>query len=221
MTDNNASRAGTFIPASKNLVESGAHSVIRDLIILGVLNGLLVALSHMIFSVYVMLGPLAFFLQFFHQSMENMLIASVYLLMVVTAPGRRPFTLQALVWGSMGLMMGWWTLIVVAVPGGLLADEIIKRAVPKKRKGWILFGFVFYTVTLTVGTYWAYVFMKQSSMIQRMVAMDPGLNQVLDMFTWTFFASQILATIITGVVGGYFALKMIERHFGLESGLPC
>lgn len=115
-----------FVPASRHIVKSGADSGIRDWIILGVLNGLVVAMSHLIFSLYMFLGPLAVFIQFYHQCAENLLIASVYLLMPVTAPRRFAFTLNAVVWSIMGLMQGWWPVIPVAVPAGIMADLIVR-----------------------------------------------------------------------------------------------
>jgi hypothetical protein len=205
-----------FLPASRHIVPSGANTKIRDWIVLGVLNGLVVALSHLIYSLYVFLGPAAFFMGFYHQSAENLLIASVYLLMAVTASNRRPFTLNAVVWSTMGLMQGWWTLLPVAVPAGFIADLVIRRAVPQQRSGWVLLSFVFYTTMLSAGTFWPFLLLKQSAMIQRMAAMDPGIAAMVDKFTLHFCASILAATAITALLGGHMALKLISRHFAMN-----
>jgi hypothetical protein len=205
-----------FLPASRHIVPSGANTKIRDWIVLGVLNGLVVALSHLIYSLYVFLGPAAFFMGFYHQSAENLLIASVYLLMAVTASNRRPFTLNAVIWSTMGLMQGWWTLLPVAVPAGFIADLVIRRAVPQQRSGWVLLSFVFYTTMLSAGTFWPFLLLKQSAMIQRMAAMDPGIAAMVDKFTLHFCASILAATAITALLGGHMALKLISRHFAMN-----
>jgi len=207
-----------FFPASRHIIPSGVQTRVRDWIVLGVLNGLVVALSHLIYALYVFFGPAAFFMGFYHQSAENLLIASVYLLMAVTAPNRRPFTLNAVVWSAMGLMQGWWTLLPVAVPAGFLADRVIRWAVPQQRSGWVLVSFVFYTSMLSAGTFWPFLLLKQSAMIQRMTAMDPGIAVMVDTFTLPFCVSILAATFITALVGGYMALKLIARHFGIYQG---
>jgi putative ECF transporter S component (TIGR02185 family) len=205
-----------FAPASRHIIPSGAHTGMRDWIVLGVLNGLVVALSHLIFLLYAILGPAAFFVEFYHQSVENLLIASVYLLMAVTAPRRWPFTLNAVIWGIMGLMQGWWTLLPAAVPAGFIADLVIRRAVPQQRLGWVLLSFVFYTSMLSAGSFWPFLLLKQSDMVQRMTAMDPGVVAMVDKFTLPFCTSILAATFITALVGGYMALKLIARHFGMD-----
>jgi hypothetical protein len=215
-----ASPCAPFTPASPYIIPSGANTKIRDWIVLGVLNGLAVALGHVIYSLYFCLGPLALVMQFFHQSVNNLLIASVYLLMAFIAPFRRPFTLNAVVWGMMGLMEGWWTIFPVAVPAGLLADAVIRRAVPGRRLGWVLVSFAFYTTMLDAGIFWPYLFLKHSAMVQRMMAMDPGSAAMVDMFTLPFFAAILGACCITGFVGGFMALKLINRHFALETTAP-
>jgi hypothetical protein len=189
---------------------------VRDWIVLGVLNGLVVALSHLIYALYIFLGPAAFFVQFYHQCAENLFISSVYLLMAVTAPNRHPFTLNAVIWSVMGIIQGWWSLLPVVVPAGFFADMVIRRAVPKKRFGWLLLSFAFYTTMLSAGTFWPYLLLKKSAMIQRMAAMDPGFAAMLDKFTLPFCASILAAAFITALMGGYMALKLISRHFALD-----
>lgn len=205
-----------FVPASRYIIKSGADSRIRDWIVLGVLNGLVVALSHLIFSLYIFLGPLAFFMQFFHQSAENLLIASVYLLMPMTAPRQMPFTLNAVVWSVMGMMQGWWPVIPVAVPAGIIADLIVRVPCFKNRKMKLLLSYSFYTTMLSIASFWPFMFMTQSSMIQRMTAMDPGIGSYIDEFTMPFFISIMAASFISALFGGYMALRFISRHFASD-----
>jgi len=214
------SRCAPFAPVSHNVIPSGAQTSIRDWIVLGVLNGLAVAFSHMIYSLYFFLGPLAYVMGFFHQSMENLLIASIYLLMAFIAPQRRPFTLNAVIWGIMGLMQGWWTVFPVAAPAGLLADAVIRRAVPRRRLGWVLFSFAFYATMLAASNFWPYLFLKHSAMMQRMTAMDPVAAAMVDLFTLPFFAVILCASGLTALLGGSMALKLITRHFALEKTAP-
>ena len=190
----------------------------RDWIVLGVLNGLVVALSHLIFFLYAILGPAAVFLEFFHQSVDNLLISSVYLLMAVTAPHRRPFTLNAVVWSTIGLMQGWWPIFPVAVPAGFIADLVIRRAVGQQQFGRVLLSYAFYTTMLTAGNFWPFLLLKQSAMIRRITAMDPGFAAMVDRFTLPFCASISAASFITALVGGYMALKLIARHFAMNQG---
>ncbi len=207
-----------FAPVSRHVIPSGAHARMRDWIILGVLNGLVVALSHLIFSLYVFLGPAAIVMSFFHQSVENLLLAAVYLLMASTAPHRSPFTLNAMVWSIIGLMQGWWMLIPVVVPAGLFVDWVIRRAALQRRMGWMIPGFAFYTTMLSAGGCWPYLFLKKSAMVQRMTAMDPCLAAMVDNFTLPFFAATLSVTFVTGLLGGYMGLKLIARHFAANQG---
>ena len=213
-------KAGTpddlFVPASRHIVKSGEDSGVRDWIILGVLNGLVVAMSHLIFSLYMFLGPLAVFMQFYHQCAENFLIASAYLLMPVTAPRRFAFSLNAVVWSIMGLMQGWWPVIPVAVLAGIIADLIVRVPCFKNRKIKLLISFAFYTTLLSIASFWPFMFMKQSSMIQRMTAMDPGIASYIEKFTMPFFFSIMGASFISALVGGFMALRFISRHFATE-----
>jgi hypothetical protein len=205
-----------FVPSSAYMVKSGADSGIRDWIILGVLNGLVVALSHLIYSLYIFLGPLAFFIQFFHQSVENLIIANVYLLMPIIAPRRRPFTLNAVVWSAMGMMQGWWPIIPVAVPAGILADMLLRIPYPKNRKTILLLSFSFYSTILSIAGFWPFLFMKQSAMMQRMTAMDPGIAVYIERFSLSFFVSIAAASFITAVAGGYTALRFIKKHLDTD-----
>ncbi len=203
-----------FVPASSHMIPSGNDSRTRDLIVLGVLNALVVVLSHFIFFTYGFLGPLAFMLNFFHQSMENLLIASVYLMMPVIAPRRPAFTINAAVWSVVGLMQGWWPVMMAAIPAGLIADAIAGNGVAKRKRP-LLLAYALYTPLLTAGTFWPFLFMKKSMLVQRMTAMDPGMADMVGRFTTSFFLVQMACAFITAIIGGYAALRMIERHFGM------
>jgi hypothetical protein len=95
---------------------------------------------------------------------------------------------------------------------------VIRRAVPQQRPGWVLLGFVFYTTMLSAGTFWPFLVLKQSAMMQRMMAMDPGIATMADKFTLPFCVSILAATFITALVGGHMALKLISRHFAMNQG---
>lgn len=205
-----------FVPASSHLVESGAHTRVRDWIVLGVLNGLVVALSHLIFAFYAILGPLAFLLDFYHQSVENILIASVYLLMAVTAPCSRPYTINAVVLSIVALMMGWWPFLPVAVPAGFLADLSVRRIVPRHKWKLLVLVFALYTTLLAAANYWPFLFLKQSAMMQRLLAVDPGMAGMVKKITLPFFLAQLSSAFVTGLLGGAMAIGLIIRHFPVE-----
>jgi hypothetical protein len=206
-----------FVPASEHVIASGVNARTRDWIILGVLNGLVVAASHLIYAAYAFLGPAAVVAGFFHQSVENLLIASAYLLMVVGAPRCRPLTLNAVVWSLMGLMQGWWPMVPVAVPAGFVVDGIIRRTMVRRWRAGVLLGFALYTAGLSVSNFWPYLFLKQSRIMQRMAAMDPGFAAMVDRCTTPFFALIVASAFFTALAGGHMALKLIHRHFGMEA----
>ncbi len=210
------SQCAPFTPASLHVIPSGTQTKMRDWIALGVLNGLLVALSHLIFSLYLCLGPLVYVMGLFHQSMENLFLASIYMLMAFIAPRRRPFTLNATVWSVMGLMQGWWALLPVALPAGFLTDAVIRRAVPRQRLGLVLLGFAFYSTMLSAGNFWPYLFLKHGTMVQRLAAMDPGAGAMVEMFTMPFFTVVLCLSFLTALLGGAVALKLIARFFAPE-----
>lgn len=209
-----------FVPISRHLVVSGARTRVRDWIVLGVLNGLVVALSHLIFACYAILGPLSFVLDLFHQSMENLTIASVYLLMAVTAPFSRPYTINAVVFSIMALMMGWWPYVLVAVPAGFLADLGVRRVVLNHKWNLLVLVFSLYTTLLCAASYWPFLFLKQSGLMQRLTAVDPSMAGMLDKITLPFFLTQLTAAFVTGILGGAVAIRLITRHFPVERVSP-
>lgn len=200
-----------FIPLSPIMKRSGTDTFFRDLILLGILNGLVVALSHLIHFVYSFTGiPL---IQFFHQSFENLLIATVYMLMILKAPRLWPLTINGTIWGVWALMMGYWPTLPVAVPAGMIADFIIRKAGGFKNMGVILVSFALYTTMLDFANYWPILFLKQSALVGRIAAMDPLFARIVEAGTLPLFMSQLTAAFITGLVGGGVALKIIKKHF--------
>jgi hypothetical protein len=57
-------------------------------------------------------------------------------------------------------------------------------------------------------------------MMQRLVAMDPGIAGMVDKFTLPFFITQLVAAFATGISGGAMAVRLIVRHFAVERVRP-
>ena len=201
-----------FTPSSRYRVPCGTSTPTRNLIALGVLNGLIVDLSHVIFSAYVFFGPAGLVMMLFHQCSENLLIASVHLLLAIKAPRDFPFTSNAVIWGLMGLMMGWWPILPVAVPVALLVDRVVAHAVSAGRSGLLLLCFAVHATALSAANYWPYLLLKHSALIERMVVMDPQAARLVEAMTVPFFTLQLGATFITALLGGTIGLRLIGRH---------
>ncbi|KIX11521.1 MptD family putative ECF transporter S component [Dethiosulfatarculus sandiegensis] len=217
----NSSPAQNFIPASDHLVKSGCRSGLRDWVVLSILNGLLLGLSHLIYFTYVFAGPGAVVLNFYHQAVESLLLASVYLMMAYVAPKRRPFTKNAFIWGVMGLLMGWWPILPVAIPAGLLADRVIRWAVPKRRHGWVLITFAFYATMLCLANYWPLFLTSFEAVIKRLSAMHQIISQLVAMLTLPVLGSMLAATFGCALLGGYMAQRLIIKHFAWEDSGSC
>ena len=213
MNSNEKAVAAEFEPSSGYRIACGTRTQTRNLITLGVLNGLIVALSHLLFSLYLFLGPGAIVMSFFHQCTENLFIAGLYLLLAIKAPHNLPFTSNAVIWSFMGLAQGWWPIVPVAIPAGLLADQVVRYAVPAGRQYLLLACFAVYATLLSVATNWPYLLLKNSEMIQRLQVMSPGIADMAETMTLPFFALQVSAVFTTAVIGGWLALRIINRHF--------
>lgn len=120
----------------------------------------------------------------------------------------------------MGLMFGWWPMLPIALPAGIIADITLhkKRGINFRLK--VLLLFAFYVTMLNCANFWPYLFLKHSSMMQRMMIGDPGLAAILDLFTLKFFMVQSAAAFMSALIGGSFAIKLISRNFAIADELP-
>ncbi|ADK84686.1 Conserved hypothetical CHP02185 integral membrane family protein [Desulfarculus baarsii DSM 2075] len=210
-----------FVPASAHVIDCGGRAATREWVLLGVLNGLVVGLSHLIFSLYLLAGPGAIVLGIYHQCFENMLIASVYLLMALSAPRRWPFTINGMVWGLVGLMMGWWPILPVAAPAGFIVDLIVRRAVPRGRLGWLTVGFAFYSTMLCAANFWPFWLARHADVVQRQIEMYPAMVQMIEKLTAPVMISQLASAFVTGLLGAHLALRLIAKRFVFDRESPC
>ena len=198
-----------FVPASPIRVKSGTHREFSHLILCGILNGLVLALSHILYAIHSVAGLFA--LSFFHQAIENLFLATIYILMILKIP-QRPLFINGAVWGLMGLMMGFWPILPVAVPAGIIADGFITRWGASKR-GVILAGYTFYATMLAIANGWPLLLLKGSNVLERTAEMDPFFSGLINLATAPLFFAQVGASFVTALVGGSFALVIIKKHF--------
>lgn len=198
-----------FIPKSADIIQSGTTRSVSNLILAGIFNSLIVVLSHMLYAAHSVAG--LFLLSYFHQAFENLFLATVYILMILKVPGW-PLTINAAVWGFMGLAMGFWPVLLVAVPAGFAADRFI-RARGRQRTGSVLLGYTLYATLLGAANGWPVLLLKDSNLVRRTAEMDPFFAGLVDVATIPLFLTQIGASLVAAVAGGLVALKLINKHF--------
>ncbi len=179
------------------------------LILAGVFNCLIVVLSHILYAVHSVAG--LFILSYFHQAFENLFLATVYILMVFKVPNR-PLTINAGVWGFMGLAMGFWPVILVAFPAGIAADLFIRTRGPGKPWS-ILIGYTFYATALSVANGWPLLLLKNSQVVSQTAQVDPFFSGLVSTVTVPLFFIQVAISMITAVIGSTIALKLLNKHF--------
>ena len=214
-----------FVPRSADLIFCGRSRSVSHLILAGIFNSLILTLSHLLYAVHSVAG--LFVLSYFHQAFENLFLATVYILMILKVPGR-PLAVNGAVWGVMGLAMGFWPVILVAVPAGLAADRFIRafgrvsrqnraqvpgQAPRLPRIGAVLAGYCFYATALGVANGWPILWLKESAAVERTAQMDPVFSGLLASATLPLFLAQVAASLVTAVMGGFLALGLINRHF--------
>lgn len=198
-----------FIPKSRDIIDSGTSRGVSHLILAGILNSLIVVLSHLLYAVHAVAG--FFVLSFFHQALENLFLATVYLIMILRVKAF-PLTINAIVWGGLGLAMGYWPVLPVALPAGLAADLFIRKA-GRHRSGVMLAGYAFYATCLAGANGWPILLLKQSATVRQTALMDPFFAGMVETATWPVFLAQLAASLVTALIGGRFGLRLIRTHF--------
>ncbi|WP_321491404.1 MptD family putative ECF transporter S component [uncultured Desulfobacter sp.] len=153
-----------FIPKSTQIIASGTGRDVSHLILAGIFNSLIVMLSHILYALHSLAG--LFIFSYFHQAFENLFLATVYILMVIKIPGRA-LTINAGVWGFMGLSMGFWPLPLIILPAGIAADRFI-RAWGADNFRVICAGYCFYATVLAAANGCPLLLMAESRTLARM-----------------------------------------------------
>ena len=198
-----------FIPKSTQIIASGTGRDVSHLILAGIFNSLIVILSHILYALHSLAG--LFIFSYFHQAFENLFLATVYILMVVKIPGRA-LTINAGVWGFMGLSMGFWQLPLIALPAGIAADRFI-RAWGADNFRVICAGYCFYATVLAAANGCPLLLMAESRTLARTARVDPFFAGLIDKITIPLFCTQVAVSFLAAVIGSLIARKLINRHF--------
>ncbi len=197
-----------FSPKSGDIILSGTGRAMSHLIMAGIFNSLILMLSHILYAVHSLAG--LFILSYFHQAFENLLLATVYIFMVIKVPGRA-LAVNAGVWGFMGLAMGFWQILVMALPAGLAADWFI-RTRGSENLGVISAGYSFYATILAVANGCPLLLMKDSHTIARTAQVDPFFAGLMDKVTVPLFFAQVAVSFLAAVAGSLIAVRLINKH---------
>ncbi len=138
-------------------------------------------------------------------------VTDLYMLMVIKAPGRA-LAVNAGVWGFMGLAMGFWQVLVIALPAGLAADWFI-RVRGADNLGVISAGYSFYATILAVANGCPLLLMKDSQSISRTAQVDPFFAGLMDKVTVPLFFVQVAVSFLAAVAGSMIAVRLIKKHF--------
>lgn len=198
-----------FVPRDNNIIASGTSRTVPVLILAGIFNSLILVLSHLLYALHSLAGVFVF--SYFHQVFENLFLATVYILMELKVPGIS-LTINAGVWGFMGLAMGFWPVLAVALPAGMAADWFIRTRGPGKTCV-VLAGYSFYATALAIANGWPLLLLKNSTTVERIAGVDPYFAGLVETLTFPLFLTQAALSFAAAVIGGFIALHLIDKHF--------
>jgi energy-coupling factor transport system substrate-specific component len=201
-----------FKPKSEKLVASGADTLFRDLVFLGVMNALVIFLSHVIY--FLIITPGLFVLNFYYQAITNLVTTTLLLLMIYRVPRFGVMTLHGAILGAMALMQGFWAILILfSLPAGLLADTLNRYLFRAGKTPLVIISLCVFIVLYDLGTWWPITFLKDADFVQRMAQSDPTSARLIATMTLPLLLSQAAANCITTCIGGFFGHRLIKKHF--------
>ena len=206
----------TFQPQSEKIMVSGSDTLFRDLIFLGVMNALVIFISHFLY--FLIVTPGLFVMQFYYQAITNLVTTTILLLMIYRVPRFGVMTLHGAILGAVALMQGFWTILILSLPAGLIADTLNQYLFRSKKKTSVLISLCFFIVMYDLGTWWPLCFLKETGFVQRMAQTDPTLANIISTYTMPILLSQVLANCITTIIGGLIGHRIIKKHF-IKAGM--
>lgn len=201
----------TFKPQSKKRVVSGTDTFFRDLVFLGVMNALVIFISHVLY--FVIIVPGLFVLQFYYQAIINLITTTLLLLMIYRVPRFGVMTLHGAILGVVAMMQGFWTIMLLALPAGLIADAMNRYLFRSRKTPLVIISLCVFIVMYDLATWWPLTFLKASSFAQRMAQTDPTMARIVSNMTLPILLSQAVVNCITSSIGGYFGYRIIKKHF--------
>lgn len=201
----------SFIPQSERLVTSGSNTFFRDLVFLGVMNAVVIFINHLLYFAIVLPG--LFVLQFYYQAVTNLFTTTLLLLMVYRVPRFGVLTLHGAVWGGIGMMQGFWTIILLSLPAGLIADAMNHYLFRHRKTPLVIISLCVFIVLFDLATWWPLTILKTSDFVQRMAQMDPTFARIIATMTLPILASQAVSNCVTTTIGGLFGHRIINKHF--------
>ena len=200
-----------FKPHSLQIVASGTDTFYRDLIFLGVMNAIVIFIGHVLYLLIV--APGLFVMQFYYQAVSNLFTTTILLLMIYRVPRFGVLTLHGAIWGAVSLMQGFWTIIILSLPAGLIADTMNRYLFQSGKTPLVIISLCLFLVMLDLGTWWPLVFLKEAGFVRHMARSDPTFARIVSNATLPLLISQALANCISTIIGGIVGHRIIEKHF--------
>ncbi len=180
---------------------------IKELVLLGVLNAVLlalyyavIALLHFIPPLWAMMDPIA-----------NFLLVPVYVLMLRLIPKPPVMTIHGTLMGFFHMMAGWWPGMIAGLVGGVLADVAVMLAGGYLMRHSVTLAVLVFTTTKTFLFYSPLYMVLQFPILQDVVSRWP--KEAVEGYTMTFSAIVLAINLVACLIGLQLGQRMLTHHF--------
>ena len=180
---------------------------IKDLVLLGAMNAVLVILYYLVIMLLHLIPPLWGFID----PVVNLVLVPVYALMLRLIPKMFVMTIHGAIIGAIHIAIGWWPGLFAGIIGGLAADLTACFLGGYSRPRAVIAGVCVYTTVKAMLFYAPLYLFVFAPVFQEVVSTWP--QESLDLFSGLFpviFLALNLAASLTGLKLGQ---KLISRHF--------
>lgn len=180
---------------------------IRELVLLGVMNAVILALFYAVIMTLHFIPPLWGFMD----PIVNLLLAPVYILMLRQIPKPLVMTIHGAVIGLFHTMTGWWPGLVAGLCAGLAADGIALSAGGYARGRGIWLGVPVFATLKTFVFYAPVYLLTLFPVFEDVVATWP--KEAVEGYTASYAMLVLGLNLIACMAGLGIGQRMIGRHF--------
>ncbi len=180
---------------------------IKDLVLLGAMNALLVILYYSVIIAAHLIPPLWGFID----PIASFLLAPVYFLMLRLVPKPFVMSIHGGVIGLLHLFTGWWPGLLAGVAAGLVADFTAKLAGGYKRPHTAMLSIPIFCAVKMVLFYAPLYLFVAMPVFGDVVSTWP--EEAVSRYTYAFAAAVLGLTVAANLLGLMLGRKMFARHF--------
>lgn len=180
---------------------------LRDLVLLGTMNAVLIVLLYVIILILHLIPPLWGFMD----PISSLLLAPVYILMLRLVPKMFVMTIHGAILGLFSILTGWWPGLLAGIAAGLLADFSSKLYGGYSNPGALYLSIPVFATVKTLLFYfplYSFVFLP---VFEDVVSAWP--KEAVEGYTVIFAGLILLLNLAACLTGLKLGKKMLSRHF--------